>query len=189
MSMKSHRIIVALLFISMAIGHVTGQERDPRKEVGVEEPVISPRNQDPSVDVDDNKKEPPVASLSDNPDKPRAQTNYSEPRFASLFNSKARRPRLPPVKHTMKAKPTLPPFIKNPPSVKVTTDEPAVTRPARTARTTSRPTARTTTSSRRGRGRDSIGSVVATTESSRKGRRYGSDTTTPRNSTRTRSRS
>ena len=166
----------------------------PSKDMAM--PDLPSGGQQESMDMSsENRSKDSSSPTPVEPEKEKPRTsNYTEQRFASLFNSKGRRPlhpRLPPVRHTTRAKPTLPPFIKSPPSVRVTTEEPiAVTRSSR-QRSTPKPTARTTSttpSSRRGRGREPLNVVSTTESSSRKGRRFGNEYT-PRNSTRLRSRS
>lgn len=166
----------------------------PTSSVSEDHRVDPPQHETSPSSSSSSSSEPKVSFNPDvmdsSPTTPKTElrkANYTEPRFATLFNSKARRPRLPPVRHTTRAKPTLPPFIKSPPSVKVTTEEPPSTRPARTAKTTTKATSRTTTSApRRGRTRDSSNQV--STESPRKNRRFGDTVSMGRNSTRIRGR-
>ena len=134
------------------------------------------------------------SSSTSKPDVAR-KSNYSDPRFASLF-SKSRRQfpsRILSPKHTTRVKPTLPSFIRNAPTNRVTT-EATTTKSSRIVRTTPKPKLppRTTTSpssrssnnNRNNRQRDSVNAV--TTESPKKNRRFGDSSYSPRNSTRTR---
>lgn len=137
------------------------------------------------------------------------KANYTEQRFASLFNSRnPKRPRLPPPKHLIKPKPTLPSFIRSAPSVEVSTFAPIVrqtsssrprvtpatqsSRRERTSaprQTTSRPTSTTPSSaSRRSRAREALaasGALPQSQSDSTGRRRFGGSgfqtrSTTPR---------
>lgn len=133
--------------------------------------------------------EPPAGSSTAKPDMNR-KANYSEPRFAQLFNARNRPRARIPVKYTTRAKPTLPPFIRNPANLKVTTEEPSTTKAPRTTRApTAKSAVRTTTVSSRSRprSRDSSNQVPTETPTRKPNRKFG-DSPVLRNSTRTRTR-
>lgn len=189
---------LCLFIITIMISLTTNQSTDELAS----EPKVSDNEKSDQASGDLINADDSVSSTA-KPDTTR-KSNYSDPRFASLF-SKSRRQnpsRLSPKpKHTTRVKPTLPSFIRNAPTNRVTTES-TTTKSSRIIKTTPKPKpkspSRVTTSSssrssnnnnnsnnRNNRLRDSVNAV--TTESPKKNRRFGDSSYSPRNSTRTRS--
>ena len=103
------------------------------------------------------------------------KNNFSEPRFAQLFNARSRRPRISEPRHISRPKPTLPSFIRNTPALQPVTfaPPPAPTAravvAARTAKTTAAPI-RTTASSRTRNSRNERTTSTTTSASARRSR-------------------
>ncbi|KAI1289676.1 hypothetical protein HDE_08119 [Halotydeus destructor] len=193
------------LLIVLCAKLVRGQsdEEDSRAISNIQDNENSPPGVISEADLDGGK-----AAVAD-PNK----TSFSgnDTRFASLFNSRSRKPRLFEARHVMKAKPTLPSFIRGtpPPQGPSTqaplpvarqasasrvsqraTSAPVTPRQARTSASRSSRTTTTTTSApaRRSRGRETAaaasGRVQATTDAPNR-RRFGGpsfrSTSAPRN--------
>lgn len=189
-------LCVMILVISLAT--VNGQDASSDEDKDSPPMNSGSRSEMSSKSSESEDLEAPASSASTSKPDNNRKANYTEPRFAQLFNTRNRprdhKVRIP-VKYTTRAKPTLPPFIRNPPHLRVTTDEPSTTRAPRTTRSpTVKSTARTTTttsSSSRSRSRSSANQVASTYDvtTRRPSRKFGD--TPPfsgRNTTRTRVR-
>ena len=180
-----------------SLATVNGEDASSDEDKDASPMTSGSRSEMSSKSSESDDLEAPASASTSKPDNNR-KANYTEPRFAQLFNTRNRprdhKVRIP-VKYTTRAKPTLPPFIRNPPHLRVTTDEPSTTRAPRTTRSpTVKSPARTTTtasSSSRSRSRSSANQVASTYDvtTRRPSRKFGDPSPfSGRNATRTRVR-
>lgn len=146
-SYKCLFVLCAFLLVSYAAAQQSPKDEPDKADSS------KPASSDPTAD----KVEASTAKPSESDNANDNRNNFSDPRFATLFNRGSRRPRPIVARHVAKPKPTLPSFIRNTPSLQPVTFAPTQ-RPdrianngvvaARAARTTAAPIRTTSSRSR-----------------------------------------